>query len=370
MAPKKPKTPKTPAPAPVQIPEMPTMTAEEARAAAFMALGQPAGRQDVAKPEETTVTTRRGRTEFVSSDKWLPFLREKYGWLVEIYESVPEIAEIMKRAYIDEQPEADVQNALYNSTWYNSLGPGEYAYIKGTKTNNAAYMQTIADRETMVAAAARKRGYDLSPEAVKQIAADSLKGAWDASKIDSTVSARIVTEKKTPGAPPPAGGVTEVPMAEPTGLQFGGDASSVRKLAAQYGLSFTDSQIEGYVQNLLNNTMSVQQINDQFRNQAKLLYPSVSKQLDSGTLDDVTAAYKATAANILGTTSDMIDLTDKKFSPLLTFKDPASNEARLMNMTEWQRHLRSLPDWQKTKEASETYDNLYNSLRSLFGKVS
>ena len=40
-----------------------------------------------------------------------------------------------------------------------------------------------------------------------------------------------------------------------------------------------------------------------------------------------------------------------------------------MNSTEWNRYLRTLPDWQKTSEASKKNDDLIKTIDKVFGKV-
>ena len=132
----------------------------------------------------------------------------------------------------------------------------------------------------------------------------------------------------------------------------------------------SDQDVEGYVQSAIAGELSSQQIEDQFRNQAKSLYPSLAKQLDAGNLDSAVSSYRSIAANTLGIDGTAIDFSDAtKFGKLLTYQDPKSGEARLMNATEWTQYLRGLPEWQNTSEAKTGYDALIKSVETLFGKV-
>ena len=198
-----------------------------------------------------------------------------------------------------------------------------------------------------------------------QIAADSLKGAWGEEKISQTISSAVVGKQRAEATP-----ISGTPApATPTGLQMGKDAASIKTTARKYGLSLTPQQVEGYVQGLMTGQLSVQQTLDQFRNQAKSLYPSVAAQLDAGDLESSVSSYTQIAASVLGTDPSRIDYSNPKFARLLTYQDPKTNESRLMNSTEWNQYLRTLPEWKNTSEASSKYDNLIKTVETIFGKV-
>lgn len=306
------------------------------------------------------------RTKFTESKSWVDYITNKYGWLINIYNNTPEVATIIRNAYINDEPVENVTTKITNSTWGRSLQVGEYDYLKGTYTNDRAYLDKLSAQEAMVKSEAAKGGYSLSVEQTKYLAAAALKSGWTGPTLVQEIGKAVVTnakagEKITVGEP---GAVS------PTGLQKGADAASIRADARSYGLNLTDAQVEAYTQSVLNGELSTQQITDQFRNQAKSLYPSLSKQLDSGTLDSAVSSYRSIAANVLGIDSTAVDFSDAtKFGKLLTYQDAKTGEARLMNATEWTQYLRGLPEWKNTKEAKSGYDNLIKSVETLFGKV-
>jgi hypothetical protein len=312
--------------------------------------------------KKINTTTKKGRREFANSAKWLPYVQKEFGWLVNIYETNPEVANIIRSTYINESPDEEIFKQITNSKWRTSLQDGEYEYIKGTSTNNATYMARVAARETAVSNAAKNLGYQLTPESVKEIAANSLKGNYDNAALNEAIGKSVADQAKTPTG-------AQAPDAPTTTLRTGQDAATIKTTAKKYGLSLSDAQVEGYVQATLTGGMSDQQIIDQFRNQSKALYPSVATLLDSGDLDSSVGSYKQIAANVLGIDVAQVDLTQDKFRPLLTYQDPKNGEARLMNSTEWNRYLRTLPDWQKTSEASKKNDDLIKTIDKVFGKV-
>lgn len=306
------------------------------------------------------------RTKYTTGTKWVDYVTKKYGWLVSIYNSNPEVAEIIRNAYVYDQPVEEVQTKLFNSKWYLGLQSGEYEYLKGTAQNDRAYLDRVAAKTQDVRTVIGKTGYSLNDDQVNLLAAGALKGGWDTNQLMAEINKRVAATAQAGGAVMP----TAPTAATPTGLQKGTDAASIRTKAMQYGLKFSDSAIEGYVNAVLNGTMTDDQLTSSFREQAKSLYPSLSKQLDAGTLNDATASYRSIAAATLGIDESSVDFADStKFGKLLTYKDPTSGEARLMNSTEWQQYLRSLPDWQNTKEAKRGYSDVINTLDKIFGKA-
>lgn len=306
------------------------------------------------------------RVAFTEGQKWIDYISGKYGWLVSVYNNYPEVATIIKNGYINDEPVENISSKINNSSWARSLQVGEYDYLKGTSTNDRAYLDKLDAQEKTVISEAAKGGYKLSSEQSKLLAASALKAGWSGVTLATEIGKAVVAGAKTGtqiGAEVPQGQAV-------TGLQKGVDAATVRSSARSYGINLSDQEVEGYVQSAITGELSSQQITDQFRNQAKSLYPSLAKQLDTGTLDSAVSSYRSIAANTLGIDGTAIDFSDAtKFGKLLTYQDPKSGESRLMNATEWTQYLRGLPEWQNTSEAKTGYDALIKSVETLFGKV-
>lgn len=314
------------------------------------------------------VKNRRGvqkRRKYTTTGKWIDDITAKYGWLVNVYNTNPEIAQIMRDAYIYDQPESEVQANIQRSKWATGLQVGEYDYLKGTYTKDRAYLDQLAAKETEIAAQAAASGYNLTSEQSKLLAAGAVKAGWSGQTLANEIGKAVVAGAKqgTTMAPTPTG-------AEPTELQQGMDAAGLRTLARSYGIKLTDQDVEGYVQSILGGQLSTQQVEAQFKNQAKNLYPALAQQLDAGTLNDAVSSYRSIASDVLGVDPSAVDFTDAtKYGKLLTYSDPKSGQARLMNASEWTQYLRSLPEWQNTSQAKAGYDNLIKSVEMMFGKV-
>lgn len=307
------------------------------------------------------------RVAFTKGQKWNEYITKKFGWLVDVYNSNPEVADIIKNGYVNDVPLEDINTSIVNSKWNLGLQVGEYDYLKGTSTNDRSYLDKIDANKTMVRNQAAKAGYSLDDSDLNILTAGFLKGGWDAATLANKIGEKVIAKAKTESPNKPSA----TPAATtPTSLQQGGDAASLKTISKSYGLNLSDASIEGYAQSIVAGTISAQQVKDQFRNQAKSLYPALATQLDAGTVDDATESYRTIAAKTLGIDPTAVNFSDAtKFGKLLTYQDPKSGESRLMNSTEWTQYLRGLSDWGKTKEAKDQYSGIINTVTKLFGKV-
>ena len=309
---------------------------------------------------------KQKRVSFTEGQKWVDYITKKYGWLISIYNSNPEVANIIKNGYVNDEPIEDIKNNILKSKWNLGLQVGEYDYLKGVATNDRSYLDKIDAQKVSVKASAAKNGYTLTDQQVNILSASALKAGWDPITLTNKIGEAVVAGAKSGGNV--VGGVPAATT--PTNLQTGVDAATLKALSRSYGLKLSDSIIEGYTQSVVSGSLSAQQVKDQFRNQAKSLYPSLSSQLDSGTVDDATSTYRSIASQTLGIDSTAIDFSDAtKFGRLLTYQDPKSGESRLMNSTEWTQYLRALPEWGNTAEAKNQYSGIINTVSKIFGKV-
>lgn len=325
---------------------------------------------DSYKRRLTVVENARGKAKdekFIASTDWSTYISGQYGqYLLDVYNAEPDVAAIIKYAYENDELAADTLKKIQSTKWYLNLQPGEYEYNKGTSTQDKAFLAKVDAQKAAIKKQAGESGYSLTNEQLTGLTTDSLKGMWDPATLTKKIGESVVS-----GA---AGGgevMAKAPTGKaPTALQAGSDAASLKSLSRAYGLSLSDSDIEGYTQSIVSGNITAQQVKDQFRNQAKSLYPALSSQLDSGTVADATSSYRSIAASTLGIDGSSIDFTDAtKFGKLLTYQDPKSGENRLMNSTEWTQYLRALPEWGNTSEAKSQYSGIIDTVSKIFGKV-
>jgi hypothetical protein len=188
------------------------------------------------------------------------------------------------------------------------------------------------------------------------LATQAVKYAWDVNETARYVGAELLKTGRTAAGEP----ITE-----------GADATTIAGYASDYGLKLDDATTEAFTKGLINKTLTAEQVKESFRQSAENLYPALKGQLESGrTVAQATAGYRAIAASTLGIDANTIDFTDpNKWGKLLSYQDPNTNEARLMNVSEWGRFLRGMDEWQETNEAKTLYRDVASTITRGFGKI-
>jgi hypothetical protein len=290
---------------------------------------------------------------------WFQYAKEQYGWIADLYQSVPELQAIIDQAVKQKWTKDRFLNSIQSTQWAQTKDARERAYAEKQVSDPTTLANDINAKQFEIETYIGKQGYSLDTVSLKNLATQAIKYGWDANETARYVGAEVAKTGK-------AGTQTGGPAAT-AGL----DAASVRQYATDYGIKLDDATINAYAQNLIMKTMTPEQVKEMLRQDAENLYPALRGQLQAGrTVAQATATYRAVAANTLGIDPNSIDFTDaNKWGRLLSYQDPNTNETRLMNVTEWGKFLRGLPEWQQTDEAKTVYRDLASTITRGFGAV-
>lgn len=306
--------------------------------------------------EPTTDTTKPPAK---GTPAWFQYAKEQYGWIADLYQSVPELQSIVDQAVKQKWTKQRFLDTVQSTQWAKTKDAKERAYAEKEISDPTTLANDINAKQFEIESYIGKLGYTLDTVALKNLATQAVKYGWDTNETGRYVGAEVAKIGK-------AGGPTGGPAAT-TGL----DAASVRGWATDYGIKLDDATIGAYSQNLIMKTMTPEQVKEMMRQDAENLYPALRGQLQAGrTVAQATATYRAVAAETLGIDPYTIDFTDaNKWGRLLSYQDPNTNETRLMNVTEWGKFLRTLPEWQKTDEAKTVYRDVASTIVRGFGAV-
>jgi hypothetical protein len=290
---------------------------------------------------------------------WFQYAKEQYGWIADLYQSVGELQVIIDQAVKQKWTKDRFLNAVQSTQWSKTKDAKERAYTEKQATDPTTLANDINAKQFELETYIGKQGYSLDPVSLKNLATQAIKYGWDTSETARYVGAEVAKTGKTAGG------------AQGQAVTQGLDAASVRQYAIDYGIKLDDATINAYSQNLIMKTMTPEQVKEMMRQDAENLYPALRGQLQAGrTVAQATATYRAVAADTLGIDPYTIDFTDaNKWGRLLSYQDPNTNETRLMNVTEWGKFLRTLPEWQSTDEAKTLYRDVASTITRGFGAV-
>jgi hypothetical protein len=304
-----------------------------------------------------------GKKVVVGSPEWKTIIQEEFGSMWDVYNSDQEVKKVIDESvrlgYFDDETKMTAK--LQNTTWFRTTQQSarQFAIQQSTDpaTSEAKITSTIEDMRANAGA----QGLTLNDATLRKLAIDSLKFGWSDQQKLNALGSEQVAQAQLGG---PQG------MAN---LRQSSVGRNLRAKAATYFQKPSEQMIETWTQQVLTGQKSEVQWDELMRNSARTQFRSLQPALDRGEdVDTAMYAYKQQAQAVLGSSIDatQIDWTQDKWNKALNYRDPKTNEFRQMDLWEWNRYLRTLPEWQNTDEAKIAYDNLAQSLARGFGKTA
>lgn len=304
-----------------------------------------------------------GKKVVVGSPQWKTIVQEEFGSMWDVYNSDPEVKKVIddsvKLGYFDDETKMTAK--LQNTTWFRTTQQSarQFAIQQSTDpaTAEARIVAAVEDMRTNAGA----QGYTLNDMTLRKLATDSLKFGWSDQQKLNALGSEQVAQAQLGGAQG---------MAD---LRQSATARTLRAKAAAYFQKPSEEMIGTWTQQILTGQKSEVQFDELMRSSARTQFRSLQPALDRGEdVDTAMYAYKQQAMATLGSAIDatQIDWTQDKWNKALNFRDPKTNEYRQMDLWEWNKYLRSLPEWQNTEEAKVAYGNLSQSLARGFGKTA
>jgi hypothetical protein len=148
-------------------------------------------------------------------------------------------------------------------------------------------------------------------------------------------------------------------------LEQGRLGQEVRKTYRDYGLNPNDPNVASDIQAYTTGSKTLEDIKSQVVGLAKDMFPALATSIDRGsTVKQVADQYAAYAADILELPIQSVDMTTTKFRK-------AFEGDKLMSIGEWQKMLRTDPNygWQYTTTANKQALDIGTAIARAFGAV-
>jgi hypothetical protein len=298
-----------------------------------------------------------------TSDKWKTIIQEEFGSLWDVYNSDPEVKKVIddavKGGYQDD--EVKVEAKLQNTSWYRTTQKSARQWAIQQSTDPATAEARVVSSIEEMRVNASNQGFSLNDESLRKLATDSIKFGWsDQQKLNALGSEQIASAQ--------LGGAQG--MAD---LRLSSVSRNLRSKAAAFFQKPSEEMINTWTQQILRGEKSEIEFEETMRSSARTQFRSLQPALDRGEdVDTAMYAYKQQAKSILGNAVDtsQIDWTQDKWNKSLNFQDAKTGEYRQMDLWEWNKYLRTLPEWQNTEEAKTAYGDLAMSLARGFGKTA
>jgi hypothetical protein len=304
-----------------------------------------------------------GKRVKVGSDKWKTIIQEEFGGLWDVYNDNADVKKVIDRAVKEGwfNDETKLTASLQSTNWYRTTEQSARQYAIRLSSDPATIEDEITTEVENLRAGSLAVGLTLDDGTLRRLATNKIKFGWSPQQTTNAIGSEAVALAQTGGAQ----GMTD--------LRQGSVGRKLRETARLYAQKPADADLDTWVADIMTGRKTETQWEDFMRNSAKTQFRSLAPALDRGdTVEDATYAYRQQALQTLGGTIDpsQIDWTQDKWNKALNFNDPKTNESRQMDLWEWNKYLRTLPEWQQTEDAKQVYRNVAYSLSRGFGKMA
>lgn len=329
---------------------------------------------DISRFQNTTATKKKSSPKKkaapkkpavvdTNSEAWKETIQEEFGGLWDVYNDNSEVKKVIDQSVKEGwfNNENKLTAALQSTNWYRTTEQSARQYAIQLSSDPATVEDRIGIEVDNLRAESLKSGLTFDDATLRRLATSKVKYGWTEQQVANAVGSEAVSLAKAGGAK----GIQD--------LRQGNVAISLRKKANAYAQKPSNDVIDAWVQDIMTGRKTDTQWDEFMRNSAKTQFRSLAPALDRG--DDVETAmyaYKQQAVNTLGSAIDatQIDWTSDKWNKAMNYKDPKTNEYRQMDLWEWNKYLRTLPEWQETEDAKQVYRNVAYSLAKGFGKMA
>jgi hypothetical protein len=298
-----------------------------------------------------------------TSDAWKTIVQEEFGSLWDVYNMNPDVKKVLddavKGGYQDD--EAKMEAKLQSTSWYRTTQQSARQFAIQQSTDPATAESRVVNAIEELRVDASNLGFTLNDESLRKLATDSVKFKWSEQQKLNALGSEQIASAQLGGAQ----GMSD--------LKQSATSRNLRSKAAAYFQKPSEEMISSWTQQILTGQKSEVQFEETMRGSARTQFRSLQPALDKGE-DVATAMYAYTqqAKSILGSSVDtsQIDWTQDKWNKALNHQDAKTGEYRQMDLWEWNKYLRTLPEWQNTEEAKSAYGDLAISLARGFGKTA
>jgi hypothetical protein len=302
-----------------------------------------------------------GKKVKVGGSKWQQIIQDEFGSLWDVYNDNADVKKVIdlsvKEGWYNDETKLTAR--LQNTNWFRTTESAARQYNIQKSTDPATLEADISKGVEDVRALSLKTGSGvvLADGTLRMLSENKIKFGWSDQQLINAIGSEAVTTAQ--------GGAQGI-----ASLRQGTVAAGLRASADDYAQKVDNAMLDMWTADILKGTKTEAQFTEQMKLQASQQYRSLAPQIEKNqTVKQSVTMYSNAAQNVLGIDPSTIDWTQDKWNKALNYKDPKTNEYRTMDSSEWNRHLRSQPEWKKTDEAKNIYRNLALTLASGFGKT-
>lgn len=277
-----------------------------------------------------------------------------YGYVTAFLNTQPGIKRLLDRAIKQGWTAARLEGEVKNTKWWKDRSDSQRKWDLLTAEQPAEKNRQVAAAKQQVESLAKRLGVTLGAGQADSYALQMLRdgASEDEIRLKMANSFSLPVDNKA----------TAANEAVTTGMASVA-IDDLREMAKNYGVTMSDNNLLKWTRSIMAGTATPEELEDNFREQAKALYPPLASILDGGqTVAGFTQPYLEIASRELGITADMMDLTDSKWTGMIS-------GGKILSADEWSQKIRSDSRyaWSSSVTAKREAMNLASTLGSIFG---
>lgn len=280
-------------------------------------------------------------------------LSVSYGFGQAFFGSDPELQSLINQAVNGQWANEKFQSAFMNTNWYRARQASVRTWFDLATRDPAEANRKISERFTDFRNQISQLGASVDDGTLWDMAGNSLQFGWSDAETKNFLAGHVNFTAGQMGGTPAA-----VEM-------------QVKKIAGDYGLTLSGSQVSDYVSGVVTSRYTEDNVRDFMADMAKSKYVGMTPYLDKGmTVRQVASQHVSSYAKLLEVDPDSVDLNDTVLQQALQGTPPAPGALpEMQSVYQFERAVRRDPRWLRTKNARDSMTTSGQSLLRDWGLV-
>lgn len=268
----------------------------------------------------------------------------------------PEVADILRQAYTSDPPWSAtlIQSKIMATNWWKTNADSARNYYNLQFTDPATFQNKLRDEREIVQNLGGAIGYDetvLTPAYVDYFANKALREGLTPAQIKAVMATEIT---------PLIGTTEKSPI-----------LNQIRQVQQSYQIAIDQPTQQYWLREIASGRQTIDNFQNAIQAQAKAQFPNLTGQFESGlTFKQIIDPYRNIASKLLEVDPEKLDfMGDTKWRHVVDYVDPKTGVHRTMSNVELAQYVKSLPEWNNTKNAVDTYSQIGQTLLQAFGQA-
>lgn len=272
------------------------------------------------------------------------------GWSIAFFKSIPEIWTLFSKAMQKGIQPTVFAAQVRNSKWYRTHSATFRTTWAMQFNQPATFAETLKQIKAQMEDMAGSMGVVMNDKQMTAAAKSAMFAGWNENQMRNAL-AHYTAQVNSGG--------------------YGGEAGAaeddLRSYAAKMGVQIGDSQLKGWLGNILRGTQTAEGYKKWIEGEAIKAFPQMKDQIKAGnTVADMASPFIQSMSSILELNPASINMFDPTIRKAMSSQDPNA-PGTMMPMYQFENQLRNDPRWMYTNNARTSINQIGLGVLKDFG---